>query len=133
MKTIGAVSTQRHRINCKRCDQEFIAKDTKAKWCSTTCKQKGRNNRKWQLKYMYGITEEQYNELFKQQNGQCAVCKETVKLVVDHCHFSGEVRGLLCHFCNTGLGCFRDDPERLAQAIEYANRSFKRNRRGGMA
>lgn len=81
---------------------------------------------------MYGITEEQYDELHTAQNGQCAICQETTKLVIDHCHDSGEIRGLLCSYCNTAIGMFRDEPKRMAKAIDYLNRSFKRTRTGKM-
>ena len=83
---------------------------------------------KWKARY--GITPEQYMELFKIQNGRCAICgneetarhtrsKEVQKLAVDHCHTTGKVRGLLCQDCNRGLGKFHDDPERLRKAIDY--------------
>lgn len=42
-----------------------------------------------------------------------------LKLVVDHCHSSGEVRGLLCHNCNRALGLFKDSRENLLNAVEY--------------
>ncbi len=41
------------------------------------------------------------------------------KLMVDHDHTTGEVRGLLCHNCNRAIGLLREDPERLRRAIEY--------------
>lgn len=57
----------------------------------------------------YGITEEQYSEMFMAQNGRCAMCKSdqpsgTGTWCIDHCHKSGRVRGILCHTCNTALG-----------------------------
>lgn len=54
------------------------------------------------------------------QSGKCLICNEIPKrLVVDHCHTSGKVRGLLCDHCNTGLGRFKDSPELLMAAIRY--------------
>lgn len=71
----------------------------------------------------YGITEERYQELFKQQKGRCAICRNkprTQRLAVDHDHKSGEVRGLLCKRCNHDLlGGGHDDFEILWRAISY--------------
>lgn len=79
--------------------------------------------RKWQLKRRYGITAEQYDEMLRRQNGLCAICRATSRdgrtLVVDHCHKTGEVRGLLCNPCNVGLANFRDNMVSLVRAIEY--------------
>jgi len=41
------------------------------------------------------------------------------RLAVDHDHKNGEVRGLLCHRCNVGLGNFQDNPELLLKAYKY--------------
>lgn len=38
---------------------------------------------------------------------------------VDHCHETGQVRGLLCNLCNQALGLFKDSPELLARATAY--------------
>jgi hypothetical protein len=68
------------------------------------------------------ITFEQYEELLKKQNNKCLICGEESKgrkLAVDHCHETGEVRGLLCGNCNQGLGLFKDDPELMQKAAEY--------------
>ncbi len=74
----------------------------------------------------YGLTINGYDEMLKIQNNCCAICKRpdtgierTKKLSVDHCHTTGKVRGLLCNWCNQGLGHFRDSPELLTNAVEY--------------
>jgi hypothetical protein len=77
----------------------------------------------------YDLTLEEYNKLFEEQNGRCYICLSTeshrtktrYKLVVDHCHTTGKVRGLLCHHCNVGLGHFKDNTDLLKKAIEYLN------------
>lgn len=51
--------------------------------------------------------------------GRCAICAGVRRLVVDHDHVTGKVRGVICHECNVGLGWFRDDPVRLQAAIRY--------------
>jgi hypothetical protein len=50
---------------------------------------------------------------------QCVICGDTGPLVVDHCHTTGAVRGMLCNHCNRGLGHFRDDPMLLEFAAQY--------------
>lgn len=79
-----------------------------------------------QLKRAYGITRADYDKMFAQQNGRCAICgstghkgKRTAKLYVDHDHATGRVRGLLCHKCNGGLGALGDNEEGLRRALAY--------------
>jgi hypothetical protein len=76
------------------------------------------------LKYMYGITLDQYNKILKDQDYRCAVCKkhesnEKRSLHVDHDHNTGEIRGLLCNYCNSRFIGRHRDPERYRQAAEY--------------
>src|SRR6266853_5969182 len=72
------------------------------------------------LRYLYGLTYAQYLEMYKIQNGLCAIChKWFEKLCIDHCHKSGKIRALLCFNCNTGLGSFKDDFGNLQAAAEY--------------
>lgn len=61
--------------------------------------------REYRLKRTYGITLAQYDSLLASQRDCCAVCgkhrtKEKTNLHVDHDHKTGEVRGLLCSYCN---------------------------------
>ena len=71
----------------------------------------------------YGITVEQYQEMHERQGGLCAICGQAnvrgLSLAVDHCHETGEIRGLLCNPCNSGVGLLGDDPARLQAAIDY--------------
>jgi hypothetical protein len=78
------------------------------------------------LRLAYGLSLEEYDTLFKAQEGKCAICKGTDSkhpisefLVVDHCHETGKVRGLLCNMCNRGIGFYLDDAERLLHAAVY--------------
>ena len=77
--------------------------------------------RNQQIKYRYGITESQYNDMFKSQQGACKIClaPATIKLAVDHCHRTGRIRGLLCSKCNHGIGLFQDSSALLEKASEY--------------
>ncbi len=70
--------------------------------------------------YLYGLTPEEFAARVALQDGRCAVCQEPMtKMCVDHDHDTGLVRGILCSPCNSGLGMFRDDPERLVAALIY--------------
>ena len=75
------------------------------------------------LKRRFGISLKQYNELNKKQQGLCAICSKECfsgnKLAVDHCHRTGEVRGLLCRKCNQGLGLLGDTLESIKITLEY--------------
>lgn len=79
--------------------------------------------RRSELKRLYGITLEQYAEMFSEQGEVCAICKAECgtkkSLSVDHDHATGKVRGLLCNGCNTSLGQFKDSQILLQRAIEY--------------
>lgn len=89
------------------------------------------------MRRKYGITLQQYSELYSAQNGLCAICgtagnnAATTKtdhvgrgaasgvLSVDHDHVTGKVRALLCQQCNHGLGNLQDSPELLRKAARY--------------
>jgi hypothetical protein len=63
--------------------------------------------RAYHLRYNYGITPEKYDEMFKTQQGKCALCGGPPGkrgLFVDHDHRTKKVRGLLCDGCNWAVG-----------------------------
>jgi hypothetical protein len=73
--------------------------------------------------YRYGITNEEWLAIDVAQGGKCAICGVSGKLVVDHCHETDRVRGLLCQPCNKLLGNAKDREETLLAAIEYLRKT----------
>lgn len=77
------------------------------------------------LRRRYGISVAEFDELYRQQGGKCAICKQVPEpmrngrssMHVDHDHATGLVRGLLCHRCNTALGLLRES-RRMLKAID---------------
>ena len=71
----------------------------------------------------YGLTPQEYIDMYEKQCGKCAICNEIPKtqrgLHIDHCHETGVVRGLLCHGCNVGIGNFLHNTELMNKAIKY--------------
>lgn len=60
-----------------------------------------------------------YETHHTKQDGRCAICGNKTRLVVDHNHVDGYMRGLLCYKHNAGLGMFDDNPEMLQRAVQY--------------
>lgn len=112
---------------CKSCGNQFTPTSPGMKYCSENCEVRGYTDA--YLKRNYKVSLVWYEEKYKEQNGLCRLCKKEgflmnpkrhrAKLVVDHCHTEGNVRGLLCHNCNRGLGLFKDDPKVLRDAADY--------------
>lgn len=74
------------------------------------------------LKTRYGITPDEYAGMLADQEGRCAICRRPPqgrRLAVDHCHTTGQVRGLLCAPCNTTLGKIEDDPAIVERMVSY--------------
>ena len=72
----------------------------------------------------FGLDGEDLSALYEKQNSKCAICGITEEehgkyLAIDHDHATGNVRGLLCMACNTGLGNFKDSLDYLRMAIKY--------------
>ena len=107
---------------CKKCEVISVREHQKRN------PQKYKNiSRNSDLTTKYGITLEQYNELYLAQEGKCCICKEYFEsLVVDHNHESTVVRGLLCPACNFMLGHAKDNIEILSNAIIYLTESNER-------
>lgn len=84
-----------------------------------------RIRRNEQLKKCYKITLEEYETILEKQNGVCAICKGSEgerAMPLDHNHSTLTNRGILCHWCNKGLGQFFDNPTLLREAADYIDR-----------
>ena len=85
---------------------------------------------KRRLMYSYQISLEEVNLIFEEQNKKCKICNSEYKIVakhgglyIDHCHSTGNVRGLLCSKCNALLGLSQDNIVILKNAIKYLEES----------
>ncbi|WP_075895078.1 endonuclease VII domain-containing protein [Actinomadura sp. CNU-125] len=77
------------------------------------------SSRNYLLKLRYGVTEEEVRQMIARQGGVCVICLRAAAKHVDHDHFSGAVRHILCFKCNGALGQFEDDPQRMLLAADY--------------
>ena len=85
-----------------------------------------RLTRDYRFRSLYGITLAQYDAMFADQDGKCAICNRPevrlnkkgspYYLSVDHDHASGEVRQLLCYTCNSLIG-YLDESVDIAEAV----------------
>src|SRR5690606_16127686 len=87
-------------------------------------KEEKRERARWSRIFrVYGITPEQYRAL---DDGRCPVCErpwsDTVRPCIDHDHVTGEVRGLLCVFCNRYVVGRHRDASILRRASDYLDR-----------
>lgn len=74
------------------------------------------------------ITEAACIALLAGQGNKCGICKKDLvwpnrDSTIDHDHSTGKIRGVLCRYCNLGIGNLQDDPELLRQAAVYLEES----------
>ena len=103
-----------HRSQCVACQR--AARDVG---------KKREYDRAYQLSRKYGLTPECFDRMMAEQSNCCAICQRefTKTPHVDHCHKSGEVRGLLCSNCNRAIGFLGDDPLTVSRAVDYLERT----------
>lgn len=120
------VGEQRECLKCKefkpRTAEFFEVRTDSRAGISGVCKLcDAKRRRNWALKEQFGGTLDEYKTVMK--DAHCAICQDTKKLVLDHCHDKGHVRGVLCTLCNSMLGFARDNPDHLQAAIDYLART----------
>ena len=87
----------KNRERATRTNAEWVAKNPERHTAA-------RRNAHYQRRYGIGL--EVVMGLLEKQLFRCAICQCGISestLVVDHCHGSGAVRGLLCNRCNISL------------------------------
>lgn len=114
---------------CRCCSDLFLPKAPSELYCSDSCKRRGITTA--YLLRSYKITLDDYETMLNAQGHKCKICggegfimnsnRHKLKLVVDHCHSTGRVRGLLCHNCNRAIGLLQDNVATLKSAIAYLN------------
>lgn len=93
------------------------------KSCHTIKRQSKEYNREYKLLSRYELTQEKFNIIFEFQDRRCAICRTSIPSkrgwVIDHDHLTGEVRGILCHKCNLGIGLLLDNINVVYKAYDY--------------
>lgn len=83
------------------------------------------------MRSKYGLTIGKHAQMFSDQGGLCAICRDPARssktsehgsgLVIDHDHETGEVRGLLCARCNAAIGLLDDNAGWMHGAATYVS------------
>lgn len=98
---------------------DFRKGATQCRACSSATQHAG------MIERTYGLSGDDYDALLALQGGRCAVCRvkpKSKRLVVDHDHKTGAVRGLLCARCNhEGLGSMHDSLALVTAMWHYMN------------
>lgn len=131
IRNAAILNNEKFYITDRPCKRGHTSKrHTKTGRCEE-CHKAARNLKERQYSLAkYGITTEQYDAMFLEQKGLCAICKNTEvnidhktktirALAVDHCHDTERVRKLLCSSCNMGIGQFKHNAELLRAAALY--------------
>lgn len=114
---------------CKSCVSNYQKKyyssnkDKIAKYYKVNAKKVSKYRKIYHLKTAYGLTQEQKELMFVKQGRKCPICdkkeKRSNRLVVDHCHKTGSVRGIIHQRCNIVIGLLKDSVKLARNVINY--------------
>lgn len=116
---------QRQRTRRWRADNRERVAESNRRWYTANKHKAVQAMRRQNLKDRYGLTLDEYDRMYDSQEGKCAICKRVggtsrmERLHVDHSHETGQIRGLLCFRCNTGIGMLGDTVDALSRAVAY--------------
>lgn len=131
-----------HSLICEACNAEYVPGKGRGHNnrvfchdCTSSSNIADLRNRNKHLKRSYGLTVYTYWVKLIEQEFKCKACDTELAVqhtqvsrngkrppdspVVDHCHTTNVVRGILCHNCNVAVGHAQDDPARLRRLANY--------------
>lgn len=100
---------------CEKCSVDYIATSRTQRWC-IICSPNRSTSARLQR---YNVSNPEFLEMFREQNGLCAICVKRPAVAIDHCHKTKKIRKLLCNGCNFGLSYF-ENSEWMERAKIYA-------------
>ena len=112
-------------------DNKDIYKQKAKEWKAANPEKLKLSQKKNWLKSEYGLNWEEFLNKYNGQEGKCDICGTFLELMhtnktkqpfVDHCHKTGQIRGLLCHHCNMGIGNFKENQTNLDNAKKYLSK-----------
>ena len=115
---------------CSRCGETkelscFSKRSSRPSGVQSKCKDCEREVRRqyWKphekIRRELNISDDLFEELMKVTHCQTCGNHITGKKCIDHCHTTKEVRGILCHNCNTALGLIKDNKQTLQNMLDY--------------
>lgn len=110
------IKRSKNKVACSKCNRPH--QRSYDSYCYT-CRQQ------YWHQWKYNLSPEQFEKLLISQRRSCAICEAPFATTprVDHDHVTGEVRGLLCNNCNTGLGKLGDTIVNVLKAVQYLAQS----------
>ena len=112
------------------------SKERRKEWRKNNPEKYRAQRRRKRLKISYKITTTIYEKMLTDQNGKCAICGKTknqtqsgkeIPFGIDHCHKTGQIRGLLCNKCNSAIGFFEDRIPYMELGIAYLRKYEQKN------
>ncbi len=122
----------KERRLCHHCKNEYKPNSPRQRFCQTCIP----DMRHRGIMYRYGLSRTEWIAMFVKQQGKCAICKRKIKskagkgaAMVDHCHETGRIRGLLCGKCNFTIGHNSWLIKYQKEIIDYLDRSLNKPKR----
>src|SRR6185369_15706288 len=100
---------------CEHCGNTYTPASGRQQWCQTCAP----NEKARHIMRRYHISQAEWDQMYADQLGLCAICTLREASVFDHCHTTGNVRALLCNPCNVLLGIAETTPDILDRFAKY--------------